>query len=201
VKKLRADQDSESEAADEEDSKDIFGKETASTSVLDNDSPNGSEDNEDKQSEPAFANGDDDVGVLAEKDAKADSYTEQQVVTGEEDDQTIFQVRGKLYYLSDENTWSERGTGLLKLNVRQSDGAGARLVMRKEAVFSLLLNISLFKGMRCTPAQDPRYVRFSCFEEGKPVHYNLRVANAKVATDLLDEINAHIPTEQTEEVV
>lgn len=48
--------------------------------------------------------------------------------------------------------------------------------MRKEAVLSLLLNISLFKGMQCSSAQDPRYVRFSCFEKGKPVHYNLRVS-------------------------
>lgn len=49
------------------------------------------------------------------------------VVTGEEDDDTIYQVRGKLYALSDQNQWKEKGTGTLRLNVRQSDGAGARL--------------------------------------------------------------------------
>lgn len=48
--------------------------------------------------------------------------------------------------------------------------------MRKEAVLSLLLNVSLFKGMRCTLAQDPRYVRFGVIESGKPIHYNLRVS-------------------------
>ena len=49
------------------------------------------------------------------------------VHTGEEEEDTVFQVRGKLYALSDQNAWKERGTGLLKLNVRKSDGAGARI--------------------------------------------------------------------------
>lgn len=115
------------------------------------------------------------------------------VSTGEEDEDTIFQVRGKLYGLSEQNAWKERGTGLLKLNVRKSDGRGARLgkssaffscwhlaedrtVMRKEAVFALLLNVPLFKGMRCSLAADPRYVRFSVIESGTTVHYNLRVS-------------------------
>ena len=50
--------------------------------------------------------------------------------------------------------------------------------MRKEAVFTLLLNVPLFKGMRCTLAQDPRYMRFSCFENGSITHYNLRVSSS-----------------------
>lgn len=104
----------------------------------------------------------------------------------------MHQVRGKLFVLSEQNSWKERGTGTLKLNVRKSDGAGARLgtslhlsarstilifvvVMRKEAVYSLLLNVTLFHGMACSLAQDPRYVRFSVFESGIPTHYNLRV--------------------------
>jgi Ran-binding protein 3 len=47
--------------------------------------------------------------------------------TGEEDEDTLHQVRGKLFYLSSQNQWKERGTGTLKLNVRRSDGGGARL--------------------------------------------------------------------------
>ena len=49
------------------------------------------------------------------------------VVTGEEDEETVCQVRGKLFALSEQNQWSERGTGMLKLNVRKTDGGGARL--------------------------------------------------------------------------
>ncbi|KAL7280310.1 hypothetical protein ACG7TL_005224 [Trametes sanguinea] len=120
---------------------------------------------------------------------------EQQVHTGEEDEDTVYQVRGKLYALSPQNQWKERGTGTLRLNVRREDGGGARLVMRKEAVYTVLLNATLFKGMRCFLAQDPRYIRFSVIEGAVTTHYNLRVQSAKVAEELLEEINAHIPTD------
>lgn len=49
------------------------------------------------------------------------------VTTGEEEEDTIHQVRGKLFSLADGTLWKERGTGTLKLNVRRSDGNGARL--------------------------------------------------------------------------
>ena len=53
--------------------------------------------------------------------------------------------------------------------------------MRKEAVYTVLLNATLFKGMRCFLAQDPRYLRFSVFEGGVASHYNLRVRVAAAA--------------------
>ncbi|KAH7922613.1 hypothetical protein BV22DRAFT_1131270 [Leucogyrophana mollusca] len=139
-----------------------------------------------------------------------EKLTEKEVMTGEEDEETIHQVRGKLYALCLQNQWKERGTGLLKVNVRRSDGSGARLggsfssshpsthtalVMRKEAVYTVLLNVTLFPGMKCFLAQDPRYIRFSVIENGGTTHYNLRVSNAKIAQELLEEINANIPSE------
>ncbi|RPD57223.1 hypothetical protein L227DRAFT_578131 [Lentinus tigrinus ALCF2SS1-6] len=142
--------------------------------------------------------------LRAQKDKEAEeasdeekrlNLTEQEVVTGEEEEDTVYQVRGKLFVLSSQNQWKERGTGMLRLNVRRADGTGARLVMRKEAVYTVLLNATLFKGMRCFLAQDPRYLRFSVFEGGITSHYNLRVSNAKIAEELLEEINAHIPME------
>lgn len=87
----------------------------------------------------------------------------------------MYMVRAKLFCLSDQNQWKERGTGTLKLNVRKSDGERARLVMRKEAVFTVLLNVTLFHGMSVFIAQDPRYIRLSVIEDGATVHYNLRV--------------------------
>ncbi|KAI0940854.1 hypothetical protein AcV7_003119 [Taiwanofungus camphoratus] len=123
------------------------------------------------------------------------ALTEQEVLTGEEDEETVYQVRGKLFALGTQNQWKERGTGTLRLNVRRKDGAGARLIMRKEAVYTVLLNAPLFKGMCCFLAQDPRYLRFSVFESGSTTHYNVRVSNAKIAEELLEEINSHIPCE------
>ncbi len=52
------------------------------------------------------------------------------------------------------------------------------IVMRKEAVYTVLLNVLLFRGMRCSIAADPRYIRFSVFEGGVATHYNLRVSCA-----------------------
>ncbi|TBU22458.1 hypothetical protein BD311DRAFT_705467 [Dichomitus squalens] len=130
-----------------------------------------------------------------EEEQKKLNLTEQEVHTGEEDEDTVYQVRGKLFALSEQNQWKERGTGMLRLNVRTEDGGGARLIMRKEAVYTVLLNATLFKGMRCFAAQDPRYIRFSVIEHNVTTHYNLRVSNAKIAEDLLEEINAHIPTD------
>ena len=54
------------------------------------------------------------------------------------------------------------------------------IVMRKEAVYTLLLNAKLFKGMKCTLAQDPRYIRFSVFEGDAPTTYNLRVSGVVI---------------------
>ncbi|KAF9233472.1 hypothetical protein BU15DRAFT_90326 [Melanogaster broomeanus] len=133
-------------------------------------------------------------GEEEHSEEEKEKLREQEVVTGEEDEETITQVRGKLYALCPQNQWKERGTGQLRLNVRRTDGGGARLVMRKEAVYTLLLNVTLFQGMRCSLAQDPRYLRFSVIEDGKTVHYNLRVPNAKIAQELLEEINANIPS-------
>ncbi|KAJ6488091.1 hypothetical protein DFH09DRAFT_1209933 [Mycena vulgaris] len=140
------------------------------------------------------------AGKDEEEEGKSDEegakpvLTEQEFTTGEEEEETLHQVRGKLYSLVDGTQWKERGTGTLKLNVRRSDGGGARLVMRKEAVYTVLLNVTLFHGMRCTLAQDPRYLRLSVLEGGVATHYNLRVGSAKAAQELMNEINANLPT-------
>ncbi|TFK29582.1 hypothetical protein FA15DRAFT_663724 [Coprinopsis marcescibilis] len=128
-----------------------------------------------------------------DEDEQKVALTEQEVTTGEEEEETVMQVRGKLFSLQDGTQWKERGTGILKINVKREDGSNPRLVMRKDAVYTLLLNVTLFPGMHCTLAQDPRYLRFSVIEDGKTTHYNLRVSNAKIAQEFLDEINANIP--------
>lgn len=36
-------------------------------------------------------------------------------------------MRTKLYVMQSDNSWRERGVGVLRLNVRRGDGHGARL--------------------------------------------------------------------------
>ncbi|KAJ3565708.1 hypothetical protein NP233_g7463 [Leucocoprinus birnbaumii] len=156
------------------------------------------DDEEDEEKDTSFGEklrttkDEDEDSNRSEEEAKL-KFTEQEVVTGEEEDRTIHQVRSKLFSL-ENGQWKERGTGLLKLNIKYSDKTGARLVMRKDAVYTLLLNITLFHGMACTLSpQDPRYLRFSAIEDGSTTHYNLRLASAKAAQDLLAKIVTYIP--------
>lgn len=119
---------------------------------------------------------------------------EQEIPTGEEDEQTVCQVRGKLFTL-DSGAWKERGMGIMRLNVRRDNGTGARLIMRKDAVYTVILNAPLFKGMQCQLQTDHRYFRFSMFEGTTTTHFNLRLQSAKNGKDLADAINKHIPTD------
>lgn len=97
--------------------------------------------------------------------------------TGEEDDLTVFQTRAKLYTQDESFAYKERGTGLLKVNVRRSDGEGARIgmnvqtwllhwlklvgfaVMRAEGVLRLLLNMPLYPGLICELGPDPKFIK------------------------------------------
>ncbi|KAJ8516506.1 hypothetical protein ONZ45_g6211 [Pleurotus djamor] len=136
--------------------------------------------------------GDEDAAQSEDEEAKL-VLSEQDVVTGEEDETTVHQVRAKLFSLA-ENSWKERGTGTLKLLYRDDDDkSSSRIVMRKEAVFTVILNVTLFHGIRFSIAQDPRYLRFSSIEDGNTIHYNLRLPSAKVAEELLQVITTHIP--------
>ncbi|WWD21719.1 hypothetical protein CI109_106206 [Kwoniella shandongensis] len=116
---------------------------------------------------------------------------EQDVTTGEEDEETVYQTRAKLYISDKDAGWKERGVGILKLNVRRSDGLGARLVMRADGVFRLLLNSKLYKGLN--PMVDGKVVRMNLPHEGNFTLVSLRVGNPKVSEELADCIHEHIP--------
>lgn len=95
--------------------------------------------------------------------------------------------------------YKERGLGTLRLNVKKSDTSKARLVMRAEGVFRLLLNANLFHGMACGVSQDPKYIKLSVLEDGVTVHHAIKVSNAKLAKDLVDQVLAHIPPPESQE--
>ncbi|GFZ51621.1 hypothetical protein JCM24511_09388 [Saitozyma sp. JCM 24511] len=115
--------------------------------------------------------------------------TEQDVPTGEEEEETVYATRVKLYIMQSDGGWRERGVGALKLNVRRSDGLGARLVMRAEGVLRLVLNVSLYVGMTCL--EDGKHVRMTVFEDNERRLITLR----KVASELCGHIHDHIPLE------
>lgn len=78
--------------------------------------------------------------------------------------------------MAEDQSWKERGTGTLRVNVpkRSSDKRPARLVMRADGVLRVILNVSLFKGMKCELQE--KFVRIVAFEDAKPVHYAIKVS-------------------------
>lgn len=117
--------------------------------------------------------------------------TSNTVETGEEEETTHYQCRGKLFHFDGE--WKERGVGVLRINGRvhtdeeeqrdSSDEArskvSARLVMRAESVWRVILNTPIFKGIKVGgPAgEEPtnNYIHLSGIYNNKPVPLLIRV--------------------------
>ncbi|KAG0286872.1 hypothetical protein BGZ96_009097 [Linnemannia gamsii] len=111
------------------------------------------------------------------------------VQTGEENEMTIFQTKGKLYADAEKShTWKERGKGTFKINVGRRDTKVARLVMRTDGVLRLILNISIFPEMNVTITGD-KYICFTGVEEGAPLSFLLKVKDAETAEEVVQNIN------------
>ncbi|GMK56915.1 hypothetical protein CspeluHIS016_0307550 [Cutaneotrichosporon spelunceum] len=138
--------------------------------------------------------------ILKEKGDGADAAEEkkpqldrQDVPTGEEEEETMYQTRAKLFMMESEGAWKERGVGLIKLNRRREDGSAARLVMRADGVLRVILNTALYVGMSCL--EDGKHVRMTIFEAGERRFVTVRTASPKVATELTAAIHEHTPLE------
>jgi Ran-binding protein 3 len=125
-----------------------------------------------------------------------------EVVTGEEDEERVHSVRAKLLKLEtvkeqegqekeqkESQSWKEKGSGQLHLNVAR-DRSYARLVMRAEGALRLVLNAALLPPTVATRVQE-RGVQVSAMEEGKVVWYLLRVSRRDEAEDLFHAINKY----------
>ncbi|CCO30453.1 Diacylglycerol O-acyltransferase 2B [Rhizoctonia solani AG-1 IB] len=117
--------------------------------------------------------------------------------TGEEEDFTVFQTRAKLYTQDEQFAYKERGTGLLKINVRRSDGEGARIVMRAEGVLRLLLNMALYPGLICELGPDPKFVKVAEITPNERKFHAIKVGSTKLAQELFDQLTENTPTTST----
>jgi hypothetical protein len=110
------------------------------------------------------------------------------IVTGEEDEETLWNGRVKLYILHEyegskgsgpTKDWKECGIGILRLNRTRSDEHRSRLVMRAEGTFRLLLNAPLFKDMCAEIVQDSN-LRLAVLESDRSIrHYLIRFKTAQ----------------------
>ncbi|KAF9355914.1 hypothetical protein BGX34_010189 [Mortierella sp. NVP85] len=108
--------------------------------------------------------------------------------TGEEDEVNIYQTKGKLYAdVEKTHSWKERGKGTFRINVNMKDTSRARLVMRTDGVLRLILNVAIFPEMNAVITGE-KYVRFVGIEDGTPIPFLLKVKDAQVANEVVDNI-------------
>ena len=125
------------------------------------------------------------------------TLAEVETKTGEEDESSVFDVRGKLLALSKGDdgegplSWRERGVGVLKVNVMKSDSSKCRLLMRTEGVNRVILNVGVFSGM--TVSKDSaKAVKVLGIDGGKPTQYLVRVKEGKDADELVRVLEKQI---------
>ena len=117
---------------------------------------------------------------------------ETEIKTGEEEEKTVHAVRAKLFHMASDQSWKERGMGVLKINVSTAAEAPARLVMRADGVLRVILNVVLFPGMLCEQEQE-KYIRIVAMEAEGLSHFAIRFANQGEAAALLHALREHIP--------
>jgi len=115
-------------------------------------------------------------------------------MTGEEDETTIFKCNAKVYFFdADTKVWKERGRGTLKVNrttpsvsdfglasddegdSREAVKKSARLIMRTDGTFVVILNTPIFKDMKIGDEPTSNVVNFLAHESGKLVNISIKV--------------------------
>ncbi|CAF4900571.1 unnamed protein product [Rotaria sp. Silwood1] len=193
--------------------KTLFGGSSNTTSsVLKNDRRNKDDDEEDEDDEEDKEDNDDDddddnnkttpslFETAAEYEAKRASThpivnIQGDTSTGEEHEVTKFQMAGKLYmYHPEQQQYAERGYGILKINESHDPSdwnkLHARLIMRLDKAFRVILNSPIFSQMTVERATD-RSVRFGAQDES---HLRIFVikASANDCANLCKELQSRI---------
>jgi len=121
--------------------------------------------------------------------------------TGEENETTVFQGRGKLFtFDKKEGKWVERGVGNMKVNVAK-DRSFSRLVMRMDHSLKLILNVSLFPGMKCEKP-EAKGVRFLAVEgPSQPVTFLFRASSPDLVDKFIQAVdeNKNLKKEEKKE--
>ncbi|KAI9323530.1 hypothetical protein BX666DRAFT_73335 [Dichotomocladium elegans] len=154
---------------------------------------------DDEQSETSVVVGKTEETSTPRESTKAKILRQTEVKTGEEDEETIYHIKAKLFVMDrSSSNWKERGAGTLRINIRENaSGKHARIVMRADTVYRVILNLPLFEGMDFLIMQE-KFVRFAGFEtievdgkkETQVVNYALKVANPSTAIELQQQLNA-----------
>lgn len=129
------------------------------------------------------------LAVVPPPDTADQKFEEQDTVTGEEDETTLYKARCRLYSMNDKK-WTERGVGFIKLNVLKSDESKARLLLRTETTYRLVLNTPVIREPDMMPSE--RTVRFMAQDVGKDglTIYMARFASPAVVDEFIDKVRS-----------
>ncbi|KAI7490099.1 hypothetical protein KC351_g824 [Hortaea werneckii] len=140
------------------------------------------------------------AAIAQEDDPQDERFFAQQVETGEEEEQTVYSSRAKLYeFVTHEDGskgWRERGLGVLRLNVHKPEDKGtlARFLMRADGSHRVVLNTPVKKEISFGAATGgPPQAGLLCFLgtiDGKSVPGMLQLKmKQQFAMELYEKIN------------
>ncbi|KAI5777776.1 hypothetical protein EDC01DRAFT_635447 [Geopyxis carbonaria] len=130
-----------------------------------------------------------------EQDKMADGFHVQDVLTGEENEDTVFKAMGKAYFFED-GSWKERGRGTIKLNKALCSNEddddwkpSARLIMRTEGTYTLIFNTLLYKDMKLYEPISPTQFQFLLpAEGGKMITVRVKLRSAQDLYEKIKEV-------------
>ncbi|CAI4401176.1 CIC_collapsed_G0027630.mRNA.1.CDS.1 [Saccharomyces cerevisiae] len=124
----------------------------------------------------------------------------QEVKSGEESEECIYQVNAKLYQLSNiKEGWKERGVGIIKINKSKDDVEKTRIVMRSRGILKVILNIQLVKGFTVQKGftgslQSEKFIRLLAVDDnGDPAQYAIKTGKKETTDELYNIIVKSVP--------
>lgn len=131
---------------------------------------------------------------LSSSESSGFKLQRQEVKSGEESEEVVYQVNAKLYQLSDlKHGWKERGVGFIRVNKNKSTGK-ARLVMRSRGILKVILNLPLVKGFKIQRGfpgslQGEKFIRITAVDDNNaPLQYAVKTGKADTVQELYDNI-------------
>lgn len=124
----------------------------------------------------------------------------QEVKSGEESEECIYQINAKLYQLSNiKEGWKERGVGVIKVNKSKDDDEKTRIVMRSRGILKVILNIQLVKGFTVQKGftgslQSEKFIRLLAVDDnGDPAQYAIKTGKKETTDELYNIIVKSVP--------
>jgi len=111
---------------------------------------------------------------------------------GEEDEETVYTVRAKVYKLiksSESSKWADMGVGMLRLK-RHNESGARRVLLRNSGTGKITLNFKIYPGL--SPSLSTKFVSFMGHEESVATSYKLRVKDEEQAKELKEALDREV---------